>query len=354
MTAAAAPALATLDLALRAGLVVLMLFLGALVWRDHRQSRAGLLTAALALGIAAYALQSSPAFWSWPPAVRAPLAVLSTGNVVVFWLFARTVFDDDFRLRPWHGLAWAAFALMALLYRLAPQLDLAITVGTLAVALLAMAQTIASWQADLVEGRRRLRVFIVAAGGLYTAVNMATRLWHGPLAELWHGPLELVVLSAIALAAAWRLVGVSGVVFAPPAQTAPPLRQAQPAAEVLPPDPAEQALLAALSRVMDEEHAYREEGLSIAALAQRLAVPEYRLRRAINQRLGHRNFNAFLNHYRLAEVRQALADPARAQVPVLTLALDAGFQSIGPFNRAFKAATGLTPTEFRRQNLADS
>jgi AraC-like DNA-binding protein len=36
-------------------------------------------------------------------------------------------------------------------------------------------------------------------------------------------------------------------------------------------------------------------------------------------------------------------------VPVLTIAMDAGFQSIGPFNRAFKAATDLTPTEFRRR-----
>jgi len=36
-------------------------------------------------------------------------------------------------------------------------------------------------------------------------------------------------------------------------------------------------------------------------------------------------------------------------VPVLTLALDAGFNSLGPFNRAFKAATGLTPSEFRRR-----
>jgi AraC-like DNA-binding protein len=34
--------------------------------------------------------------------------------------------------------------------------------------------------------------------------------------------------------------------------------------------------------------------------------------------------------------------------------MDAGFQSIGPFNRAFKADTGLTPTEFRRDALARS
>ena len=45
----------------------------------------------------------------------------------------------------------------------------------------------------------------------------------------------------------------------------------------------------------------------------------------------------------------ALADPAQAEVPVITIAMDAGFASLGPFNRAFKATTGVTPTEYRRQ-----
>jgi len=83
-------------------------------------------------------------------------------------------------------------------------------------------------------------------------------------------------------------------------------------------------------------------------------VPEYRLRRVINQRLGHRNFNAFVNAWRLQDTYDALADPGLRDRPVLTIALEAGFQSIGPFNRAFKAATGLTPSEFRQQKLADS
>jgi AraC-like DNA-binding protein len=102
------------------------------------------------------------------------------------------------------------------------------------------------------------------------------------------------------------------------------------------------------------DRAYRSEDLSIASLAARLAAPEYRLRRLINQRLGHRNFNAFVNGFRLAEALAALAEPGNRELPILTIALTAGFQSIGPFNRAFKTATGLTPTEFRKQKLADS
>jgi AraC-like DNA-binding protein len=108
------------------------------------------------------------------------------------------------------------------------------------------------------------------------------------------------------------------------------------------------ALLRRLEHSMSVERAYRREGLTIGSLSAELGVPEYRLRQLINEGLGHRNFNAFLNSYRIEEAKVALADPGQKDVPVLTIAMDTGFQSIGPFNRAFKAATDVTPTEFRR------
>jgi AraC-like DNA-binding protein len=118
-------------------------------------------------------------------------------------------------------------------------------------------------------------------------------------------------------------------------------------------DVADERLVRTLQRVMVDERAYRLENLTVATLAQRLAVPEYRLRRVINQRLGHRNFNAYVNGLRLDHVLAVLADPAREGDSIMGIALDVGFQSIGPFNRAFKARCGVTPTEFRRQRLAD-
>jgi AraC-like DNA-binding protein len=105
---------------------------------------------------------------------------------------------------------------------------------------------------------------------------------------------------------------------------------------------------------MAQDHLYREEGLSLGRLAQHLGLPEYRLRRLIHQHLGHRHFSAYLHSLRLAEACAHLSDRTQAQRAVLDIALAVGFQSIGPFNRAFKAHTGLTPTEFRRQHLADS
>jgi len=61
---------------------------------------------------------------------------------------------------------------------------------------------------------------------------------------------------------------------------------------------------------------------------------------------------AFLNRYRIDEAKTALADSSQKDVPVLTIGMDAGFRSLGPFNRAFKADTGLTPTGFRGLALA--
>ncbi|GAB4565384.1 MAG: helix-turn-helix domain-containing protein [Rhizobacter sp.] len=332
-----------LEFALRAGLVTLMLFVAAVVLREHLRSLPARLAAALAVGVAAYALQSAPGFQSWPAAWRAPQAALSTGNAVVFWLFSRALFDDEFRWRPAHALAWGAMAVVAVVGCFAkPLVGLVIPLATLGFSLLALAQSLSSWRADLVEKRRRLRVFIVGAGALYTLVNMGSRLLSGGGAGELARIADLLALSAIALVVAWHLVRPSGVqLFWPEAP--------QPVAPDTPlEEPLDAGLVAALERLMTSERVYRQEGVSVAVLARRLGLPEYKLRRVINQGLGYRNFNAFLNRYRINEVKAALADPAQAPVPVLTLAMDAGFQSLGPFNRAFKAETGLTPTEFRR------
>ena len=87
------------------------------------------------------------------------------------------------------------------------------------------------------------------------------------------------------------------------------------------------------------------------ALAKRLEVPEYRLRALINKRLGYRNFNALLHEYRLREACLQLADPTKAHLPILTIALDVGYQSIAPFNQAFRDALECTPSEYRRKHL---
>lgn len=373
-----------LDAALRGMLLALLLVLVLVLGRDRPRllaARAGLL---LALGLCIQVIGSMPLFEATVPrAWQSPFVAISVGNAVLFWVFVRALFDDDFALRPLHIASWLAVAVLAAfncaMVAGSASVVAPITVGIqravpLVFAVLAAMAAASQWRADLVEGRRRLRVFIVVTGVGYSIGMLVVRL-ASPRGQL-SGPsatADAAMLLLIVAVVTWQMVRLAGSEFFPAAQAPaviPPVmpggpaqpaeesadpRPAEPGPATEPaPDPAEDRLAASLQHAMAVEHAYRSEDLSIATLAARLSVPEYRLRRLINQRLGHRNFNAFVNGFRLAEATAALADSSKRELPVLTIALTAGFQSIGPFNRAFKAATGLTPTEFRRKKLAES
>ena len=112
-------------------------------------------------------------------------------------------------------------------------------------------------------------------------------------------------------------------------------------------------LLAKLDAFM-ADGGWKTEGLTIGAVAQALETPEHRLRRLINQKLGHRNFADFVNGHRIEAAKRRLADPGEARTAVAVIAFDLGYGSLGPFNRAFRAATGASPTEWRRQALQAS
>jgi AraC-like DNA-binding protein len=342
--------LSTLDIALRAGTVALLLVLAASLWSGFRSAVAGRLAAAFALGSAAhaaiYAIGPTLPVSGW----HAPLIALSTGNVVVFWLFTRALFDDAFRLRAWHGLAWAAVAAFSFVncMWIAPGGNarisiIAINLIVLGFIALAVAQTITAWSADLVEGRRRVRLFIVGAAALYGGLNAILQIFiAGSGTTELANAVNSAVLAGIVAVISYTMMRVDGAELFPPAPEA---------ARVLPiatEETADQKLVGALMRLMADERIYRYDNISIGTLATKLKIPEYKLRRLINQRLGYRNFNVFLNNHRIEEAKAALADPTQAEVPVITIAMDAGFQSLGPFNRAFKATTGVTPTEYRR------
>jgi AraC-like DNA-binding protein len=380
------PAIAPLtlaDAALRGAAVMVLLLLGIMMRRDRPRAPVARIGSVFVAGLVVQVVSSTPAFEAVVPRLlQAPLVAVSVGNAVLFWLFVLALFDDDFVLRPWHVGVWLAVAAISAFNCATGWRDPSalgrILVGLqrsvpLACAALAAVAAAATWRLDLVEKRRRLRKFIVVAGTAYTLAMLAARL-ASPQGRLSDAAALLDVaalLAMLAIVAIGMLRMVPSELFPEPRQTAATICDDGAPAAVLarsavavaaddddadtaPVDPAEERLAAHLQRLMADECVYRVEGLTVAGLAHRLGVPEYRLRRHIHQRLGHRNFNAYVNAFRLDEARSTLADPARRALPVLTIALDAGFQSIGPFNRAFKAATGSTPTEFRRRHLADS
>ena len=358
--------LMAIDLGCRGAAVGLSLLIAGVLLRDRGHSTVSRLSAALLVSAAADAICSAPGFpWPWQYWSLCLLA-LSCGGPVIFWLWARATFDDDFALRPWHGALWAVIVGLQVFVSgwsvkwlaLGQAIDRGLPFINLGLALLGAAQTLTTWRADLVARRLRLRPVVLIGVSTYIAANVLHGFWPGSSgsgASVWSvaNAFGLWTLLSLSAWSQFQAAGAQQVSVLLPAvgdalgdisPTAPDEKDRPPAI-----DP---ELLRRLQQLMTVERAYRREGLTIGLLSAELGVPEYRLRQLINEGLGHRNFNAFLNQYRIEEARAALADPEQKEVPVLTIAMDTGFQSVGPFNRAFKAATDLTPTEFRRLAMA--
>ena len=88
--------------------------------------------------------------------------------------------------------------------------------------------------------------------------------------------------------------------------------------------------------------------LNLGELAAFIAATPRDLSEAINAE-GGVSFYDFVNGYRLETARQQLLDEPDAKV--LSIAHSAGFNSKSTFNKAFKSATGQTPSEFRKSQL---
>ena len=357
--------LTAIDLGLRGATsgVFLLIILVALLRRATGQH--ALLGMAMSAGGVFYAVATAPFFpkssWWWV------LPILSA-QPAVFWLWARAAFDDDFVLKRWHGALWLSIVAYGFAITLGwsqwPALAGAggrvLALATLVLALAAAVQTVKTWGADLVARRRRLRLAMLAINVVLIAAVAVAGFAAIPVA-VPGAPGSLP--TALGLFVVAMLAGLG--LFSEPAVAVDDATAAiasddtrkqariadRAAAGRVAIDP---ILLRRLDHLMTVDRTYRQEGLAIGALAARLDVPEHRLRQAINEGLGYRNFNAFLNRYRIEDAKLALSDATQREVPVLTIAMDAGFQSIGPFNRAFKADTGLTPTEFRRDALTES
>jgi AraC-like DNA-binding protein len=345
--------MSTLEAALRGGAVVILLLRVVVLARDARRDPVSRYSALLAASIAAYIVESAPGFRALDPLLLIPAHLVSAGTPAAFWIAMGALFVDEFRPRWYHALGWLALVVLALMdmSRHPMSVDVARTCLSVSFLLLGIWHVLSGRATDLVEGRRRLRVWYAVATALYSLLVIASE-WLLP-SGLSAMPLSLA--NAAGLTALIFLFAVLGTLASTGAPLAPGRVQARPS-PALPNDPRpaasptgpDAAQLVALRRLLDHDKVFREPDLSIASLSQKLDLPEHRLRYLINRQLGHRNFSAFVNGYRLAEAEAALSDPAQAAVPILTIALDAGFGSIGPFNRAFKAHTGLTPTEYRR------
>jgi len=335
-----APIEMTLILLTRGGIIALAGFISLMVISRAPTKWVSWSILATCIGISSYALVSLP---SANGPFQGPFASLQIIACLcpIFLLWA--VFEI-FEHEPWPRLLLVPACLISI------SLNLTITdfaLYTKIQSLIAVAChsavlviAIAGHSSDLVEPRRRLRTAIVAFGGLIGLALSLTDLFSvTSLMPMWlHLTKSIAVLVAFAAFGFWLFDLVPTVLG-----TEEELETKRKNNALTPP---ERAVLARLEAAM---HAgiWQTEGLTIGALAKKLDTGEHRLRRVINQGLGHRNFAQFVNGYRIDAVCEMLSNPALADRTVLQLAHQVGFASLGPFNRAFRAQTGLNPSEYK-------
>ena len=308
---------------------------------------AGLLFCLSAVG---YVLNSSPlirASWSeW----HLPILLLSWGGGGYFWLFVLTLFED----RRISALTLAPAAALTAIGIVGatipgPQNHAAwIVHNVVQIGLAAHAFFIIyrSWRGDLVEARRRLRGPFMAVVAIYLIVLSSLEIGEAVgIAAPWYSLAGAGALAVFCLAGAFTFLEARAALFG----VAEPITAPAGAPPAL--DPADRLTLAKLQQSMDTGEVWRREGIAIGSLAAEIGTPEHRLRRLINDHLGHRNFASFVNARRIEAAKRMLGDPAQARTTVAAVAFELGFGSLGPFNRAFKEVTGVTPTQWRRQTV---
>jgi len=194
------------------------------------------------------------------------------------------------------------------------------------------------------ERRRWLRWLVMAYWGI-VLVFLFYRLtpWVGLTAQEWDY-LDAFSLTVFIYLVAW-LGYVKPKVFA-----GTPLREA-----MNPVKYKKSALTAANSaqlfhrilELMEQDKLYKDSGLSLDALAEKLNVQRHHVSQAINEQSGN-SFSSFVNEYRIREAKRLLADTGKQEMNAIEVAYEVGFNTKNAFNLAFKKSTGMTPSTFRQ------
>ncbi len=344
--------LATLDLLLRGMAIGAQTGFAISLARSAEDRGLRIVTLLLFISSISLTLTGVPQIFRLIGSAQILLWLVQIGGAGYFWLFAAMLFED--RRLTWSSISPAiALTVIGLFGQYGPRGLAPATWGIhnvlgLLLALHALIVIIRSGRNDLVEARRRLRVPILLLIAVFSIVISTVLIGQGlGITSPWY---------QFANASIQALLGIGGVAVLLEARStlfgaAGGGRSATADAHAIDDS---QIWLDRLQQLMDVEALWRREGLTIGDLANAIGLPEHRLRRLINDQLGHRNFTSFVNQRRIAEAKTLLSDPAIAARTIASIAFDLGFGSLGPFNRAFRDETGLTPTDYRRRAIANS
>jgi AraC-like DNA-binding protein len=279
------------------------------------------------------------------------LAIVGSAGCGWLWLLARTLFRTSKPVENWTLYTLGAIIIveggsnmLALspraastseLYRVVGNTEAFVCFGAIT---MVFAEVFIGFSGNLTRKERRFRLTFVAAFGTLTAITL---LWAmNARGDSRGGQWKETIFLMSAL---MSVVGTRLCIAYRAINPLSEIKRSKCASR-----PVEDSDLAArIEGVLRQDMKFATPDLKVADLANMLGDHEYKVTQCITGSLGYRNFNHMINSYRIDSAKEALSNPRNEGVPILSIAFDCGFNSIGPFNRAFKEQVGMTPREYR-------
>ncbi len=105
-----------------------------------------------------------------------------------------------------------------------------------------------------------------------------------------------------------------------------------------------------LNRLMTEEKLFKDQKLNANELAKQLGITRQYLSEILNVHMGVR-FQDYLNQHRIKEFIEYLEQDNYKQFTLFGIATEVGFSSKSSFNATFKKFMGMTPSQYRKQEI---
>lgn len=330
----------------------LMLFMCVFALRDLKKSATVIYFLLAYLSLCCYFIGFTPKALNLPYYLQLTFRILDVPFLFFIWLFALSLFKKDFRLNGFHILVGLCFCVLIFMERMA-QFDYVktlpvwwawlVNLSSFAFALHLLYVVIMDRNDDLIEKRRIYRTHLVYITAFVTCIVISISFIL--LKYKQYGYIQpttnVIAIWPIIVWTFYGLLSMDENSFS--FETNKLLNKEKLNSRDL-------ELQSKLDNEILVNQAFLESGLSIESLAKRLGVSSYRLREFINQTLGYDNFSTYINFFRIDAIKKSFKNPNKIHIPILTIALKNGFNSLSTFNRAFKSFEGVTPSEYRKNS----
>jgi len=105
-----------------------------------------------------------------------------------------------------------------------------------------------------------------------------------------------------------------------------------------------------LEQLIHEDKMYTDSSLSLRQMAEKMGLHSNKLSWLLNEHVK-KNFNEYINAYRLETFKEKSLDPKNQHLTLLGLAYESGFNSKTAFNAFFKKMEGMTPRAWVKKNI---